>query len=235
LDFLISRTASVSTEGHIREILRKITSALGVNPSSLISQDMPVMEQLKRSLGQMREEGYETLYVLVDNLDGYAETQAHPWIGELLVRPLLGNFDLLDMHGISFRFFLPLEWKERLLKYGGFTTGRIKVVDLVWTKELLQKLLRVRLAQATSWEATRPIDTLMAFVDMSSWPRTFDLDQALVRQAQSSLRDLIALADRLFQHRAQIWYESARSPEELFIGMVDWAILLEHLVRQREM
>lgn len=193
------------------------------------------MEQLKRSLGQMREEGYETLYVLVDNLDGYAETQAHSWIGELLVRPLLGNFDLLDMPGISFRFFLPREWKERLLKYGGFTTGRIKVVDLVWTRELLRKLLRVRLAQATSWEAIRPIDTLMAFVDISSWPKAFDLDQALIRQAQSSLRDLIALANMLFQHRAQTWHESGEVPEELFIRMGDWAVLLEHLLRRREM
>ena len=193
------------------------------------------MEQLKRALGQMREEGYETFYILVDNLDGYAETQAHPWIGELLVRPLLGNFDLLDLPGITFRFFLPMEWKERLLKYGGFTTDRIKAVDMVWNEELLRELLRVRLAQATHRKAIRPIDTLMAFVDISSWPREFDLDQVLIGQTQNSVRALIAFANMLFQHRAQTWYESGRAPEESFIRMADWAVLLEHVLRRTGM
>jgi hypothetical protein len=232
LHSLSFRTASVSTEDHIREILKKIASALGVDPSSLIPQDMPAMEQLKRALGEMRKEGYETLYVLVDNLDGYAETQAYPWIGELLVRSLFGNFHLLDLPGITFRFFLPMAWKKRLLKYGGFTTDRIKAVDMVWNEELLGELLRVRLAQATHREAIRPIDTLMAFVDISSWPGELDLDQVLIGQAQNSVRDLIAFVNMLFQHRAQTWYESGRAPEELFIGMADWAVLLEHLLRR---
>lgn len=233
-DLLTFQMRGVSIEDHIQEILRKAASALGVNPSNFISQDTPIVEQLKRTLGQMKEEGYETLYILVDNLEGYAETQVHPWMGELLVRPLLGNFDLLDMPGISFRFFLPMEWKERLLKYGGFTTGRIEVVDLVWTMASLWRLLRVRLAQATRRAATRPLDSLMAFVDIS-WPRAFDLDQVLIRKARSSPRDLIALTNMLLQHRAALWDESSREATEWYIRIADWATLLDFLLREREM
>jgi hypothetical protein len=217
----------ISVEDHVRGILQQASALLGIKWASLSLPSGAWQEQVKQLLGNARGKGYTTIYVLVDNVDGYAETQSNPRIAELLIRHLVGNSDLLDTANLYFTFYLPLFLKERLLEYGGFTTGRIKIVDMVWGEDLLHKVTEARLQAASSYRSK--VDSLMAFTS-GQWPIT--LDSLLVEQVQGSLRRLIILANMLFQHRAQTWYESGKSPEELYITMADWATLLEHLLRQ---
>jgi DNA-directed RNA polymerase subunit N (RpoN/RPB10) len=223
---LVREGRKISVEDHIRSILEQASALLSMKLASLSLPAGVWQEQVKQFLENIQKRGYTAVHVLVDNVDGYAETQASLRIAELLIRHLVGSFDLLDTADLCFRFFLPLSLKERLLRYGGFTTGRVRIVDMEWTEDLLLEVVQTRLKTASSPRSQ--VDSLMAFTS-----EQIDLDRLVASQAQGSPRRLILLVNRLFQHRAQIWYESARSPEELFIRITDWAILLEHLIKQR--
>jgi hypothetical protein len=225
---LVRDAGKISAEVHVRGILQQASALLDIDLESLTPSDVPWREQLRHFLENIREEkGYKTVHVLVDNVDGYAETQANLRIAELLIRHLVGNFDLLDTANFCFTFFLPASLKEPLLKYGGFTTGRIRTLDMEWTEGLLQKVLQARLKAASSRRSQ--VDSLMAF---TSRPLPIDLDSLLVRQAQGSPRRLITSVNLLFQHRAQTWYESDKGPEELYITRSDCVMLLVHLLMQ---
>ena len=224
---LVREPSKISVEDHVRGILQQASVSLGIRATFLSSPGGAWQEQVKQFLENIQKRGYTAVHVLVDNVDGHAETQASLRVAELLIRHLVGNFDLLDTAGLCFKFFLPLSLKERLLRCGGFTTGRVRIVDMEWTEDLLLEVVQARLRAASSPRSQ--VDSLMAFTR-----EQIDLDRLVASQAQGSPRRLILLVNRLFQHRAQIWYESARSPEELFMRMVDWAVLLEHLARQRE-
>lgn len=135
---------------------------------------------------------------------------------------------------------IPLSLKERLSEYGGFRTGRIKILDMVWGEDLLHGVIKARLQAASSPRSKvdslkaltvgRRPETFMGGQRPRGWP--MDLDSLLVKQAQGSPRRLITLVNMLFQHRAQIWHESGKRPTELYITMADWAILLEHRLGQ---
>jgi len=230
MDFsaLVRDAGKISVEAHVRGILQQASALLDIGLESLTPSNVPWRDQLRHFLENAREKGYTTVHVLVDNVDGYAETQANLRIAEMLIRHLVGNFDLLDTADLYFKFFLPASLKEPLSKYGGFTTGRIRIVDMKWTEDLLKQALQTRLGTASLPRS--PVDSLVAFTDKDQRP--IDLDGLLVLRAQGSPRRLITLINMLFQHRAQIWHESDRSPDELYITMADWATLLEHLLRR---
>ncbi|HID62741.1 MAG TPA: HEAT repeat domain-containing protein [Anaerolineae bacterium] len=246
----VREAGKISVEDHVRGIVRQASDLLGIKPASLSSPGGTWREQISRLLENARKEGYTAVHVLVDNVDGYAETQANLKIAELLIRHLVGNFDLLDTANLYFKFFLPASLKKPLLKYGGFATGRIRTVDMEWTGDLFRQVLQARLKAASPPRS--PVDSLMAFTgghqpmnlgdllerargspaSPLGWPAMVNLDSLLVEQAQGSPRRLITLVNVLFQHRAQIWHQSGKSPEELYITVADWATLLEHLLRR---
>lgn len=231
---LVRETRKISVEDHIQAILRQISVPLGIRARFLSPLGGTWQEQVKRFPENAQTRGYAAIHVLVDNVDGYAETQANPRIAELLIRHLVANFDLLDTAGLRFTFFLPLSLKERLLGCGGFTTGRLRIVDMEWTRDLLSEVLRERLKAASSPCPRSRVDSLKAFTSEQIEEGFFGvlLENLLLSKAQGSPRRLILLVNMLFQHRAQVWYESGKSPEELYITMTDWAILLEHLLQQ---
>jgi len=224
-DKLVRNAENISVETHVRGILQQAYASLNI---ALSPPDTAWQEQIRRFLEKVWSRGYTTVHVLVDNVYGYAETQADPEVAEKLLRHLVGNLDLLDTASFYFTSFLPFALREQLSKYGGFRTGRIKSVDLKWQENSLQKVLKARLQAASS--PRTPVDSLMAFTS-ENWP--INLDSSLIGLAQGSPRRLIGMVNMLFQHRAQIWHESGRSPAELYITMADWATLLEHLVKQR--
>lgn len=229
---LVAHPEEISAETHIRTILHKACTLLGIEPEALT----PSIEQLKGLLKWIRLQGYQAMCVLVDNVSAYAETQANLRTAEMLIRHLVGNYDLVGVPCLHFKLFLPMALKERLLGYGGMATGRIKFVDMEWTPDLLHELLAWRLKRASSkWR--RQVTSLRGLV-MADPLKPFstlgplDIDKELVRQAQGSPRRLIYWINRLFQHRARLWHESGKDPGELFITRTDWAILLEHLLKQ---
>ena len=221
---LLREPRKMSIEDDVQGILRQASAPLNI---ALSPPGDAWQEQLRRFLEKVRSRGYTAIHVLVDNVHGYAETQADPRIANLLLRHLVGDFDLLDTDDLYFTFCLPFSLKERLLAYGGFTTGRIKIENMIWGQDLLREVIKVRLETASS--SRSKVDSLMPF---TARHRPMDLDNLLVEQAQDSPRRLISLVNMLFQHRAQTWYESDRSTNELYITMADYATLLEHLPRQ---
>jgi len=227
---LVRDASKIALEDHIRGILQQASALPGIRPGSLSTPGGAWQEQVARFLENAQKEGYTAIHVLVDNVDGYAETQANLRIAEFLIRHLVGNFDLLDTPNLYFKFFLPASLKEPLSKYGGFTTGRIRIVDLEWTEDLLHQVLQARLKAASSPRSL--VDSLKAWL---SRPETVNLDDLLVERAQGSPRRLVTLVNMLFQHRARIWHESGGSPDELYITMTDWATLLEHLLRRGDL
>jgi len=246
---LVRKARRISVEDHVRSMLRQASALLDIELESLSSSGDAWQEQVRRFLETAWSEGYRSIRILVDNVHGYAETQTDPRIAELILRHLVGNFDLLDTASLysgfytadlCFNFYLPLSLKERLSEYGGFRTGRIKILDMVWGEDLLHGVIKARLQAASSPRSKvdslkaltvgRRPETFMGGQRPRGWP--MDLDSLLVEQAQGSPRRLITLVNMLFQHRAQIWHESGKRPTELYITMADWATLLEHRLGQ---
>lgn len=220
---LVRDVCGISVESHIQGILHQASASLGTRPWFLPRYARGWQEKVDWLLQYSSKRGYSEMCVLVDNVDGY-ETQSDPTVMEALVRHLVANLDLLDIDHLSFKFFLPLSLRERLLGLGGFSTGRVKIVDVEWTNDLLKGVLETRLTAASSQR--RQVDSLAAFANEQT-----DLDKLVLDQAKGSPRQLVFLVGLLFSHRAQIWHESGRGSEELYITMADWAILLEYLLK----
>ncbi len=225
---LVTNLKQISAKTHVEMIVQEGMKQLKVASGITTAPDASPQECLQWLLSLAKEKGYKTLYILVDSVDTCAEVQAHPKLIERLMQHLVSNFDLLNIPGVYFKFFLPNSIKDRLLKYEGFTTPQIRIVDVKWDTNLLFDLLGRRLNPMQA----KPEKRLMELVSSPNWPKAFDLDKALVAKAKDSPRRLITLVNMLFQHRAQIWHESGESPDELYITMADWATLLEYLLRQ---
>jgi hypothetical protein len=222
-DVLASRADRLSLRDHVRLLVQQVATKLDLAEQAASQVDALWTLQIKWLLQQVRERGYTGLHVLVDNIYGSAEAQSQPRVAELLLRNLVGDYRLLDEANLCFTFFLPLELKLRLVRYGGFTTSRIEIVDMFWDKEALHAIIARRVEQASMGPPY--IDSLQPLTVGFQGPT---LDQRLVRQAQGCPRRLIDSIDRIWQHRAQTWYDSGRADDQLLIEMADWARLLEH-------
>lgn len=88
--------------------------------------------------------GPNSLFFLVDGIDGYMETQPLPNL-EALAAPLLNTSSLLSLPGTVWKFFLPDNLARLVYESAGYKTGRLEVMSIQWDRESLKAFLRLRL------------------------------------------------------------------------------------------
>ncbi len=89
--------------------------------------------------------GYDAVYVLVDCVDEMPTTACDIDSAIRLLSPLLAHLKLLDLPGVAFKFFLPLEWAGDLKESRVLRSDRLQVRTLQWADMDLLEMLRKRL------------------------------------------------------------------------------------------
>lgn len=102
-----------------------------------------LMRLLSRLLTRL---GYDALYVLVDGVDELAATASDEESAIQLLSPVLRQLSLLNMRGVVFKFFLPLEWAEQMKDAQVIRIDRLQVRYVKWTQIQLVEMLQRRLA-----------------------------------------------------------------------------------------
>ncbi len=159
-----------------------------------------IKDLLSSFLQRLQEDfGVNTLFILVDGVDGYLETQSATNLRSLL-QPLLGAISLLSLPGIIWKFFLPTMAEEIAYGSAGYRTGRVDLFRLEWDEQSLIELLQRRLV----WASSGAVEQLDAIIDQKLRSSRINLESELARIALSYRygppRALLAMGQRLFQH-----------------------------------
>lgn len=134
--------------------------------------------------------GVSHTVVLVDGIDEIDLTANNPVLGALLLKPLIAERVLMQMEGLTFKFFLPEQVVRKLKELPETRLGeRIKSYEIVWDDTAVQVLLSERL-KAFSNNALRDIGQLAA-------PDMKDAGNILARHVNNNPRDLLRLAEQV--------------------------------------
>jgi hypothetical protein len=131
--------------------------------------------------------GFASVYVLIDGLDESHLTRKDQDAMLRLLSPLLDNPGLLQGCGFAFKFFLPHNVQEPLLREEVGRFDRIPAHVISWSEDDLVKMLSQRLS-AFSYH-TR----FKELCDVD-----FDVDVRLAQAAGASPREMVRLAGKIF-------------------------------------
>jgi TIR domain len=148
----------------------KANSTLFRRNSSLKS----VLEGVQRHLVQL---GIGSLFILVDNVDGYIKTQPLPNL-EALVATWLNALALLSLPNVIWKFFLPDILADVVRHSAGHQTGRLDIVPITWDEQSLSQLLRRRL----EWASGGQIQDITQLCDQELL-RAVKVEQELIEMA----------------------------------------------------
>ncbi len=142
--------------------------------------------------------GYDTIYVLMDQLEESSLAGNDDKIISLLV-PLMAELKLMELpDGLAtFRFFLPTRL-EALLKKNRIRFDRLVPYRLSWTNKDLQMVIEQRL-RFFSTNQSRPYKRL---AELSTG--IDNLDSRLIEAAQGNVRTLITLSNYLISEHCRI-------------------------------
>ncbi|WP_165774685.1 winged helix-turn-helix domain-containing protein [Candidatus Viridilinea mediisalina] len=135
--------------------------------------------------------GCATCYVIIDGVDELCETSADWATGAELLVPLLGNIRLLEVPGLAFKLFIPSGVVAALRERRLLREDRIATIELSWTANQLEQLLRNRLTVFS--------DGAVESLAQIAIPELALLDQQLCVAAAGSPRMLLSLGDWLIQ------------------------------------
>jgi hypothetical protein len=125
----------------------KLIADLNDEPESLSSNSDTILNHFEELVCLAEAVGIETIFFLFDRLD---EMQALADDFEMqadILEPLLAYLNLLELPGLSFKFFLAQELHEVLLERPKIRRDRLldKAVQIAWDEEMLRELLNGRL------------------------------------------------------------------------------------------
>jgi DNA-binding winged helix-turn-helix (wHTH) protein len=136
--------------------------------------------------------GIKTVYILVDELDAYAQI-AENWETMLsFLAPLTTDLRLLETPGAAYKFFLPAELFEATREQDIARLDRLLYRELKWSEPALMEVLKKRLFAFNE----RGIDSL---AEMAEEQLQADIDRELVRRADGSPRELMRLGNLLLE------------------------------------
>jgi hypothetical protein len=161
--------------------------------------------------------GYREVFVLVDGLDAYLETQRDPDKALELLEPFL-NVTLSWMErGIYVKYFLPIELETPIRLRHSLLTDSATFDTMSWEVDELRQVIAQRLqAAATQRRAITSMDAL-------STPDLRDVESALIDVLANPLpREVLILAEQmLVQHVLRVGPEGRLEPDDLNAA-IDW-------------
>lgn len=148
---------------------------------------------------------FEAIYILVDGVDAFLETENHPRNALLSVSWLLDNALAWSERGIYTKYFLPKEIQPFIGETTDFhlLTSKSKIIIIKWDADALSEVIRRRLQEASGGK----FDSLTAISDRAL--RAFGRSPEVIligdlrRHKKLSPRSLIKTMDRLFACHVQ--------------------------------
>ena len=154
---------------------------------------------------------YEAVYLLVDGIDAYLETQRDPAAAVEALQPLLGRTLEWSERDIYVKYFLPLELRKPLRERASFLlTNRDNVAIIEWTPDTLREVIGRRLqAAAGEYRAITSLDALCT-------PALRGAEDELLQTARPFPRDLVMLVEQMFiEHVQRVGSHGRLEPKDL--------------------
>ncbi|MCF8478440.1 MAG: hypothetical protein K9G60_15535 [Pseudolabrys sp.] len=176
-------------------------------------------EQLKYHLRRQVEIaikcGFKSIYVLVDRVDETPLTGMAAQQSFSLIRALITDLPTLEIKGIAFKFFLWDQLKEEYVAYGA-RPDRIKMFELNWRPEELEKMLSERLKEY-SGARHESFNSLTKAVEL-------DTHHLVARLGAGSPRDMIRVCGRIVDEHTRSDTPTTLIPvETIFRGVQNFS------------
>lgn len=160
-----------------------------------INDIQPIIDIIKKC-------GFDTVYILVDEIDEYDETTGKPDFASEIIVPILGSIGLLEKESIAFKFFIAapvyskLKETSRKLKMeirSDRTRPRPYVIE--WNNSDIEKMYKLRLMTYSN----KKVDSLQTFCEKD----LVDIDRAIVKYSFKNPRHMIRLCNTIVRHTAR--------------------------------
>lgn len=186
------------------------------------------IDKLSLLLEVARHLGFTSLAVMVDRVDEIAATANDSEVQAALLEPFLANLPLMEMPGITYKFFIPTQTRDELLKKKMIRTDRLEVVEATvdWSEARLHQLLEKRL----KFFGEQP--DLSMYVSL----RKEDQPDGDERLGEAIEREMIALAEhspRRLIHAGQLLLSAyvQRQNADL-LTWADWVAARDELMKE---
>lgn len=116
--------------------------------NAVIDSPAPPTASMAAFVHMARLTGFNCVQFLIDRLDEHAETADSPAVQADMLEPLLAHLPLLEMSGLTFKFFLSREARDVLVQRPTIRRDRLtdQAVTIEWRRDRLKRLLDERLS-----------------------------------------------------------------------------------------
>lgn len=214
--------------------LSRLTRRILQSPPIRISPDPPAMlallEQLRQTPADRLHDDvsdrwqvlktvlleilkFDTVYILVDGLDGAPETARHPSALARACASLWQQIVAWNNEHIYIKAFLPQEAEAELRRSAPELFALSRTVNIVWSERLLAEMLTQRIGVATQQE-------YQSFAAIAV--RDFaEIEPRLVREAGLRPRNVLRLTQALLRHHVRLLGPTGRLTEQDFLAARD--------------
>ena len=206
-DKLLSKYKKLKSNEAVKDWLSIITSLFG-NQVSLENRSIetPAIDDLPIIIQIVKKCGFDAIYVLIDEIDEYDETNGKPDFAAEIIVPILSSINLLEKDSIGLKFFLSAPVYQRLDEASKTMNMEIRYdrtlqpdpYILEWTDSNISKMLKKRLMTYSN----NNLNSLNQFCD----DEIKDIDSLIVKYAYKNPRHMIQLCDRIVRYTARSAY-----------------------------
>lgn len=195
---IVQDALSIATGENMRAVMEHVSRE--AVEDSFADEDLVALAGIARSCG------YDVIYVLVDEIDEYAEVKGDPRGAAELIAPILSSLRILEIDGIAFKFFLSepvygqlkIVCEERLQEIRWDRTIHDEPYFLAWSDADIAQMLEMRLRAYSIGEAKRSL-VYCCVEELSG-----SVDESIIQFAYRSPRHFIKFAHRLGVHTARV-------------------------------
>lgn len=165
--------------------------------------------------------GYESVYILVDGVDGYFETGTNADTAVDAIDWLLRQSGEWQNNRIYIKYFLPSDVQPALESRFPLLTSESKVVVITWNVDSLREVIRQRLQEASGgkYSSLRAISTLHLRGARQSPEEV--LAHEIAKQGDLTPRKMIKAINQLLLYHIQNKYQEKITPDDLG-ATIDW-------------
>ena len=204
-DSVLSVYKVIKGSEEFRDVISIIKGIFGkdidLDSSTIVSIDPH--NDIQRLIDIIIKQGFDAVYVLVDEIDEFPETGANTDYAAEIIASILSDISLLEKADLSIKFFLPVsvclkidEACQRLNKEIRYDRAlHPEPFCMRWTDKSMLDVLRKRLMAYSN-------DKINSFKEFST-EDIGDIDNLIVKYAHHNPRHLIQLCDRIVRITAR--------------------------------
>lgn len=168
-------------------------------------KDEQLKYHLRRQVDIAIKCGFKSVYVLVDRVDETPLTGMDARQSFALIKNLMSDLPTLEIKGLAFKFFLWDQLKDEYVQQGA-RPDRVKIFELNWRPEELEKMLSERLKEY-SRGAHNSFNTLTSTSDLNT-------HRLVARLGAGSPRDMIRVCGRIVDEHTRSDSPTTKIPAE---------------------